>query len=66
MDEKRERILRFLRAGHIIRLIDGRVGDSFVDTDTLREMIADGSAEQTNLPGMAFVQLPTMEKGKTT
>jgi hypothetical protein len=50
-------ILRILESGGIIRKIDGRYKDSFVDMKALQKLIDDGRAEVYKLQGMDFVRL---------
>jgi hypothetical protein len=51
------RIKRLLQEGHIIRVIDGRCGNGFVDTKTLNEMIAEKKVKVIRKQGMKFATL---------
>lgn len=56
--EERKRIMRLLRDGHNIRVIDGRYTDGFVDQAALDELMKAGKVEKFKVQGFSFVRLP--------
>jgi hypothetical protein len=59
---KQEYIIELLNKGRIIRLLDGRCGDSFVDMQALKTLIEQKRVEVYDNKGMKFVRaLPRKE-----
>jgi hypothetical protein len=58
-----ERILNYLKAGHIIRVMDGRAGDGFVSTEAIKSLIATGKVEVFDNHGMKFIRTKESENG---
>ena len=56
MDGQQRFILNLLRGGNLIRLVDGRYTDGFVDTDALKALIDAGLVTVTEIKGMRFVK----------
>ena len=53
---KQETILRLLSQGKVIRVMDGRCGNGFVDRIALQKLIDDGRVTVYNNGGMEFVK----------
>lgn len=52
-----EYIISLLQSGNIIRRIDGRCNDGFVDKDILEKLVRDGVAEVFVNQGFNFVRI---------
>ena len=59
---KKEMITKILDAGGIIRKIDGRFQNSFVDMNALKQLIDSGYAEVYDNKGMEFVRKAKAKK----
>lgn len=53
---KQETILKLLQAGKVIRVLDGRCDNGFVDTVALNQLIAQGKVSVYENGGMEFVK----------
>lgn len=58
---KQESILKLLKAGRIIRVLDGRCGNGFVDQQALAELIRRGDVMVYKVKGMEFVRAKRQE-----
>ncbi len=59
---KQENILKLLKAGKVIRVIDGRCGDGFVDKQALTALIAQDKVKLYTRQGFTFVKAKPVTK----